>query len=335
MTATPSPQSVVVPVEPTEAMIEAFYHAEGPAGPDRVVSWSVATAMARGNVFRHLDDIFANAYRAMLAAAPAPSSLAGGEWRPNPGFNPLPGERVDIRWGGDDAARTEDDGDLSDAWSWDLYDGKDQTDTIQMWRPHVAALSPEAPAREVGDLEELLATAIAAELEDGGAEVPYSVIAERVAARVADEATSAPSFALTTAAEEALSFLQNAPLESGICCCGDPISGHGDGSGHSPVDDLAYHSSQVAEKLKQALTPRHEAPASDGEREPLCMAYKTGYADGVEDSNGMFDRESCEEGWGQYAEKLSAQPALPARLPLPTVDDGRGGRRPINPQDDR
>lgn len=84
-----------------------------------------------------------------------------------------------------------------------------------------------------------------------------------------------------------------------------------------------------------ALTPRHEAPASEGEREPLCMAYKTGYAEGVEDSNGMFDRESCEEGWGQYAEKLSAQPALPARLPLPTVDDGRGGRRPINPQDDR
>ena len=79
----------------------------------------------------------------------------------------------------------------------------------------------------------------------------------------------------------------------------------------------------------------HEAPASDREREPLCMAYKTGYAEGVEDSNGMFDRESCEEGWGQYAEKLSAQPALPARLPLPTVDDGRGGRRPINPQDDR
>lgn len=92
----------------------------------------------------------------------------------------------------------------------------------------------------------------------------------------------------------------------------------------------------VAEELDApALTPRHEAPASEGEREPLCMAYKTGYAEGVEDSNGMFDRESCEEGWGQYAEKLSAQPALPARLPLPTVDDGCGGRRPINPQDDR
>ncbi len=87
--------------------------------------------------------------------------------------------------------------------------------------------------------------------------------------------------------------------------------------------------------MSAALATREEAPASEGEREPLCMAYKTGYAEGVEDSNGMFDRESCEEGWGQYAEKLSAQPALPARLPLPTVDDGRGGRRPINPQDDR
>lgn len=87
--------------------------------------------------------------------------------------------------------------------------------------------------------------------------------------------------------------------------------------------------------LVKALTPRHEAPASEEERERLRMAYKTGYADGVEDSSGMFDRESCEEGWGQYAEKLSAQSVRPARLPLPTVDDGRGGRRPINPQDDR
>lgn len=70
MTAEPDALRLV-PVKPTAAMIEAFYHAEGPVGPDRIVSWSVATAMARGNVIRHLDDIFANAYRAMLAAAPA------------------------------------------------------------------------------------------------------------------------------------------------------------------------------------------------------------------------------------------------------------------------
>ena len=69
----------LVPVKPTAAMIEAFYHAEGPVGPDRIVSWSVATAMARGNVIRHLDDIFANAYRAMLAAAPAVQPAAGRE----------------------------------------------------------------------------------------------------------------------------------------------------------------------------------------------------------------------------------------------------------------
>ena len=147
---------------------------------------------------------------------------------------------------------------LSDGPCFALWDG-----------PLHHALSPEAPAREVCDLEGLLTTALTDELQDGGAEVPYSIIAERVAARVADEA-SAPSCALTVAAEEALSFLQNAPLESGICCCGDPISGHGYGSGHPPVDDLAYHSSQVAEKLQAALTPRHEAPASDD----VCEAAK-------------------------------------------------------------
>lgn len=75
---TPTDALRLVPIEPTSDMIEAFYHAEGPAGPDRIVSWSIATAMARGNVLRHLDDIFANAYRAMLAAAPASPLPEGG-----------------------------------------------------------------------------------------------------------------------------------------------------------------------------------------------------------------------------------------------------------------
>lgn len=62
---------VLVPREPTEAMLEAFLHTETPTGPDRIVSWSVATSMARGNVFRHLDETVAGAYHAMLAAAPS------------------------------------------------------------------------------------------------------------------------------------------------------------------------------------------------------------------------------------------------------------------------
>lgn len=152
---------------------------------------------------------------------------------------------------------------------WGGTQTHEERSEVLVYPVDAAALSPEAPAREVCDLEGLLTTALTDELQDGGAEVPYSIIAERVAARVADEA-SAPSCALTVAAEEALSFLQNAPLESGICCCGDPISGHGYGSGHPPVDDLAYHSSQVAEKLQAALTPRHEAPASDD----VCEAAK-------------------------------------------------------------
>lgn len=120
---TPTTQSVVVPVEPTEAMIEAFYHVEGPVGPDRVVSWSIATSMARGNVFRRLDDIFANAFAAMLAAAPAPSSLAGGEVaeKANAIMNSLHPE-----WSKDHG------GEAALGWFMD----------------RLAALSPEAPARE-------------------------------------------------------------------------------------------------------------------------------------------------------------------------------------------
>lgn len=185
------------------------------------------------------------------AAAPAPSSLAGGEK-----YGDETAEEIVIRWASwiNDVSADMEEPEWGGKTHNDVLNERDFLVRV------LAALSPEAPAREVCDLEGLLTTALTDELQDGGAEVPYSIIAERVAARVADEA-SAPSCALTAAAEEALSFLQNAPLESGICCCGDPISGHGYGSGHSPVDDLAYHSSQVAEKLQAALTPRHEAPA--------------------------------------------------------------------------
>lgn len=309
MTVTPSPQSVVVPVAVLNEAAGVL-DCEG-YGP---LSMSLLSCLT----------------------APAPSSLAGGEVVSVPALTiaACKGEQEHFEaWA--KSKRYE----MSEHPLHYIFNDP-KTDAARMgWNAALAyvreaALSPEAPAREGVDLDGLLTTALTDELQGGGAEVPYSIIAERVAARVADEA-SALSCTLTAAAEEALSFLQNAPLESGICCCGDPISGHGYGSGHSPVDDLAYHSSQVAEKLQAALTPRHEAPASEGERERLRIAYKTGYAEGVEDSNGMFDRESCEEGWGQYAENISAQPALPARLPLPTVDDGRGGRRPINPQDDR
>ena len=199
------------------------------------------------------DEQVADELEAWLAAAPAPSSLAGGEVE-RAARALLDACIADF---GDPADYPDDDGWVASG------DNGDSAVTFKHLRDLQAALSPEAPAREGGDLEGLLTTALTDELQDGGAEVPYSIIAERVAARVADEA-SAPSCALTTAAKEVLSFLQNAPLESGICCCGDPISGHGYGSGHSPVDDLAYHSSQVAKKLQDALTPRHEAPASRG-----------------------------------------------------------------------
>lgn len=59
---------------------------------------------------------------------------------------------------------------------------------------------------------------------------------------------------LVEAATNALNFLRNAPLESGVCCCGDPVAGHNMGSGHAPVDDLAFHSDQIAIALGKALS---------------------------------------------------------------------------------
>lgn len=33
-----------------------------------------------------------------------------------------------------------------------------------------------------------------------------------------------------------LAFIQNVPVKSGVCCCGDDIGEHGYHSNHSPVD---------------------------------------------------------------------------------------------------
>jgi hypothetical protein len=48
-------------------------------------------------------------------------------------------------------------------------------------------------------------------------------------------------------------FLNHAPLESGVCCCGCPVEGHGYQDGHSAVDELAYAASSWVERLDQVL----------------------------------------------------------------------------------
>ena len=50
-----------------------------------------------------------------------------------------------------------------------------------------------------------------------------------------------------------LDFLDSAPLESGFCMCGSSMESHSIHSGHSPVDDLAYHADSVAERARQVL----------------------------------------------------------------------------------
>ncbi len=51
----------------------------------------------------------------------------------------------------------------------------------------------------------------------------------------------------------AIDFLRTAPLESGYCCCGDAVEAHSIGSGHAPVDDLAYYAAGIEEQLSAAL----------------------------------------------------------------------------------
>jgi hypothetical protein len=42
-------------------------------------------------------------------------------------------------------------------------------------------------------------------------------------------------------------------MESGVCCCGDPIEGHGYDSGHSPVDAVQYSAMQLESEIRAAL----------------------------------------------------------------------------------
>lgn len=49
-------------------------------------------------------------------------------------------------------------------------------------------------------------------------------------------------------------FLTDAPLESGICCCGNPVEGHGFDDGHSPVDDLTYSAMSHVAHIDEALS---------------------------------------------------------------------------------
>jgi hypothetical protein len=56
-----------------------------------------------------------------------------------------------------------------------------------------------------------------------------------------------------------LDFLRDAPLESGICCCGNPIEKHGYYDGHSPVDELSYYSMLLSNKIQTFLDKSKES----------------------------------------------------------------------------
>ena len=82
-------------------------------------------------------------------------------------------------------------------------------------------------------------------------------------ARAEAEAKDAEIARLREALEGVATFLETAPLESGVCCCGDPIEGHGYHSGHSPVDQASYTAMLWAKDIRAAL--RASEGGADGQ----------------------------------------------------------------------
>lgn len=57
------------------------------------------------------------------------------------------------------------------------------------------------------------------------------------------------------ALREFIDSIERAPIswETGVCCCGSPVEGHGFGDGHSPVDEGSYFVSNAIAAARQAL----------------------------------------------------------------------------------
>jgi hypothetical protein len=49
------------------------------------------------------------------------------------------------------------------------------------------------------------------------------------------------------------SLLTHGRSEVGYCMCGSPVSGHGMGDGHSPVDAFDYHAARALTEIEHHL----------------------------------------------------------------------------------
>lgn len=110
------------------------------------------------------------------------------------------------------------------------------------------------------EVEAIVADAAAVEgvgqVHEGG-----SYYAERIIRRAMQQgklslATRTPD--LREVLERVRDFLEAAPFESGVCCCGSPVDGHSYGDGHSPVDELQYAVSKQIEAIDAALSQEEE-----------------------------------------------------------------------------
>jgi hypothetical protein len=78
--------------------------------------------------------------------------------------------------------------------------------------------------------------------------------------------------AMKGALEGVRSFLASAPLESGYCCCGSPVEGHGFGDGHSPVDELQYAAHNQIDRIDALLPTSAADKIAEGLRDAIAFA---------------------------------------------------------------
>lgn len=86
-------------------------------------------------------------------------------------------------------------------------------------------------------------------------------------------------------------FLMSAPLESGYCCCGSKMEDHNIGSGHSPVDELAYAANREVERIDAALAQTTPPPPS-GDIRDQALEEAAKVAEIWQPSHALDDRVS-------------------------------------------
>ena len=122
-------------------------------------------------------------------------------------------------------------------------------------------------------------------------------------------------------------FIENAPVSSGVCCCGDSIEHHADpmSCGHSPRDQWDYSAESMVAELRAAtaeaqvqamgrVPPDWQAvPVEPTSKQVVLMAGAIlQQAQGTADTRHPYWHQAVEQAEKAYRDALAAAPRPPA-----------------------